>query len=373
MRVLHVITGLAAGGAENQLRLLLGHRHMDAEVVALTNTGSVAEAIRNDGTIVHDLGMRGNTDLAALPRLLRLIRKGRFDLVHTHLYRACVYGRIAARLAGVRHVVATEHSLGANQIEGRRLSSGVRWLYLATERLGVTTIAVSATVARRLVTWGVPASRIDLIPNGIDATSYRFDPVRRARVRAQLGIAPGRFVVGAVGRLVPVKRTDLMLRAIGGNLDVTALVVGEGPQRQALSALARQLNVDAIFTGETTDVPGLMSAMDVLVATSTEETFGLTVIEALAAGLPVLYVTSPAIDDLPAGSAPAARRLPADPSLIRDELAAVMRDGSKRLPPPPAVDRYDIAELVARTYELYCRVTGTAPRTSVPVLWSEEA
>jgi glycosyltransferase involved in cell wall biosynthesis len=239
--------------------------------------------------------------------------------------------------------------------------------------LGVTTIAVSATVARRLVTWGVPASRIDLIPNGIDATSYRFDPVRRARVRAQLGIAPGRFVVGAVGRLVPVKRTDLMLRAIGGNLDVTALVVGEGPQRQALSALARQLNVDAIFTGETTDVPGLMSAMDVLVATSTEETFGLTVIEALAAGLPVLYVTSPAIDDLPAGSAPAARRLPADPSLIRDELAAVMRDGPKRLPPPPAVDRYDIAELVARTYELYCRVTGTAPRTSVPVLWSEEA
>jgi glycosyltransferase involved in cell wall biosynthesis len=318
MRVLHVITGLAAGGAENQLRLLLRHRHMDAEVVALTNTGSVAEAIRNDGTIVHDLGMRRNADVAALPRLLRLIRKGGFDLVHTHLYRACVYGRIAARLAGVRHVVATEHSLGDRQIEGRRLSPGVRRLYLATERLGVTTIAVSATVARRLVAWGVPASRIDLIPNGIDATSYRFDPVHRAQVRAQLGIAPRRFVVGSVGRLVPGKQTDLMLRAIAGKLDVTALIVGEGPQRRALSALARQLNVDAIFTGETADVPGLMSAMDVLVATSTEETFGLTVIEALAAGLPVRYVTCPAIDDLPAGSAPGARRLPANPSLIRD-------------------------------------------------------
>ena len=360
MRVLHVITGLAAGGAENQLRLLLAHQHIDAEVVALTNPGSVAEAIRNDGTIVHDLGMRGNTDLAALPRLLRLIRKGRFDLVHTHLYRACVYGRIAARLAGVRHVVATEHSLGDRQIEGRRLSSAVRWLYLATERLGVTTIAVSATVARRLVTWGVPASRIDLIPNGIDATSYRFDPVHRERVRAQLGIAPGRFVAGSVGRLVPGKQTDLIMRAIGGELDVTALVVGDGPERQTLSTLARQLNVDAIFTGETTDVPALMSAMDVLVATSTEETFGLTVIEALAAGLPVLYVSCPAIDDLPHGSAPGARRLPADPSLIRDELAALMRDDPKRLPPPPAVDRYDIDGLVARTYEVYCRVTGTA-------------
>lgn len=360
MRVLHVITGLAAGGAEHQLRLLLRHRHTAAEVVVLTNPGSVAEAIRNDGTVVHDLGMRGNTDLAALPRLVRLIHNGRFDLVHTHLYRACVYGRIAARVAGVRHVVATEHSLGDEHIEGRTLSSGVRRLYLATERLGETTIAVSATVARRLVAWGVPTSRIDLIPNGIDATSYRFDPVQRARLRAQLGIAPGRFVVGSVGRLVPGKQTDLMLHAIGGEPGVTALVVGEGPRRQELAALARQLNVDAIFTGEATNVPGLMSAMDVLVATSTEETFGLTVIEALAAGLRVLYVTCPALDDLPAASVPGARRLPADPRLIRHELAALVRDGPQRSRPPLALDRYDIAEVAARTYEIYRRVTGTA-------------
>ena len=67
--------------------------------------------------------MRGNTDAAALPRLVRLIRAGRYDLVHTHLYRACVYGRIAARLAGVRHIVATEHSLGERCIEGRRCTA----------------------------------------------------------------------------------------------------------------------------------------------------------------------------------------------------------------------------------------------------------
>src|SRR4051812_14668488 len=127
MKVLHVITGLDVGGAEVQLSMLL--RHMaegaaDAEVVTLTNAGAVADAIRADGFQVTDLGMRGNRDLRALPRLVRLIRAGGFDLVHTHLYRACVYGRVAARLAGVRAVVATEHSLGDTQMEGRRLTAG---------------------------------------------------------------------------------------------------------------------------------------------------------------------------------------------------------------------------------------------------------
>jgi glycosyltransferase involved in cell wall biosynthesis len=371
MRVLHIITGLAAGGAEHQLRLQLRHRHTVAEVVTLTNPGIVAATIRNEGTVVHDLGMRGNTDLAALPRLVRLIRHGSFDVVHTHLYRACVYGRVAARLAGVRHVVATEHSLGEEHIEGRRLSPGVRRLYLATERLGQATIAVSATVARRLVAWGVSPSRIELIPNAVDAAAYRFNPVHRERVRAELGIAPGRFVVGSVGRLVPGKQTDLMLRAVGHELDVTALIVGDGPERPALAVLADRVNADAIFTGETSDVPAMMSAMDALVVASTEETFGVAVVEALAAGLPVLYVTCPALDDLPDASAPGARRLPADPAAIRDELARLLRGGPQRLAPPPVVDRYDSAEVAARTYEVYQRVMA-GHRTRTPVPSSEE-
>jgi glycosyltransferase involved in cell wall biosynthesis len=374
VRVLHVITGLAPGGAEQQLRLLLRRQRPAAEVATLTNPGSVARAIRADGTPVHDLGMRGNTDLAALPRLVRLIRAGRYDVVHTHLYRACVYGRVAARLAGVRHVVATEHSLGDRHIEGRRITSGIRRLYLATERLGQTTIAVSAAVGRRLVAWGVPAARVEVIPNGIEADRYRFDPVRRARVRTELGIAPGRFVVGSVGRLVPGKRADLMLHAVRGQPGTTALVVGAGPQRRTLTALARELDVHAVFTGEAGDVPGLLSAMDVLVAPSPEETFGLAVIEALAAGLPVLYVTCPALDELPDGSAPGAYRLPADPEAIQHALATVVRDPPRRLPAPPALDHYDMAGVAARTTAVYRRVTGTTPprhpsRRSEEELW----
>lgn len=143
MKALHIITGLGVGGAEQQLRLLLRHLPLDCDVVTLTNPGTVAAGLAADGVRVLDLGMAGNRDLGALPRLVRVIRSGGYQLVHTHLYRACLYGRIAARLAGVRAVVATEHSLGDSQMEGRPLNAGVRALYLAGERLGRTTVAVS--------------------------------------------------------------------------------------------------------------------------------------------------------------------------------------------------------------------------------------
>ncbi|MFD9167156.1 glycosyltransferase, partial [Streptomyces sp. NPDC059558] len=136
VKALHIITGLGVGGAEQQLRLLLRHMPMQCDVLTLTNPGPVAEGLRADGVRVVHLGMRGNRDLGALPRLVKFIRRGQYDLVHTHLYRACVYGRLAARLAGTGATVATEHSLGDGEIEGRPLSGGVRTLYLASERLG---------------------------------------------------------------------------------------------------------------------------------------------------------------------------------------------------------------------------------------------
>jgi len=362
VRVLHVITGLAAGGAELQLRLLLLHQQSVAEVAALTNPGSVARAIQADGIAVHEIGMRSNTDLAALPRLVRLIRAGRFDVVHTHLYRACVYGRVASRLAGVRHAVATEHSLGERTIEGRRLSPGIRAMYLATERLGDATIAVSGTVARRLTAWGVPRSRVEVIPNGIDAREYRFDPMRRAHIRAQLGIGPDQFVVGSVARLVPGKQVDVVLRALSGQPGVRALIVGDGPDHSALTALAGLLGVESTFTGESDDVAGLLSAMDILVVPSLVETFGLAVIEGLAAGLPVLYTDCPALDELPSYAAPGARKLPASPEAYRLAIATATRERSRRLPPPPALDHYDIARLAARIDALYARVARATGR-----------
>ncbi|WP_428986238.1 glycosyltransferase [Streptomyces pyxinae] len=459
MRVLHVITGLGIGGAEQQLRALLRQLPTQHRVVTLTNPGPVADGLRADGVPVAHLAMGGNRDLTALPRLTRLIRAGGYDLVHTHLYRACLYGRIAARLAGVRTVVATEHSLGAAQIEGRPLTPGTRALYLAGERLGTATVAVSEAVARRLTDWGVAPERVRVVPNGIEPARFAHDPAARRAVRARLGLPPGAYVIGGVGRLVPGKRFDALVRAFAAvaaeRPGIRLLLIGDGPERARLERLAAERGVAdrVVWTGGvpqdretappgrgTTTVlggapapdgpgaaptrvtaglggplapvpvrpeapapdgpgtapvpagrealgpvpagpgaaparapvpsgpggapglpglpgplglPGLLAAMDLFVSASPDEAFGLAVVEALAAGLPVRYVACPALEDLPPGDAPGARRTgPTVP-----ELAAALREaagaGPVRLPVPAAVRHYDIARSARRLLSLY--------------------
>ncbi|MFF8278591.1 glycosyltransferase [Streptomyces lateritius] len=374
MKVLHIITGLGIGGAEQQLRLLLRHLPVRSEVVTLTNPGAVARGIEADGVPVTDLGMTGNRDLGALPRLTRLVRRGRYDLVHTHLYRACVYGRIAARLGGVRTVVATEHSLGDTQIEGRPLSAGIRALYLATERLGASTVAVSPSVARRLERWGVAPSRIHVVPNGIERHRFGHDEDARRLTRRRLGLPQDAFVVGGVGRLAPGKRFDRLVRAVASLPEAWLLLVGEGEERRRLLEAARSCGAGerVLLVGacedppppeaDGPDLPSLLAAMDVFVSTSPDESFGLAVVEALAAGLPVLYVACPAIDDLPPDAAPGARRIGESVPELISALRGIRDARLGRLPQPAAAGRYDIAHSARQLMSLYEQaVHGTPP------------
>ncbi|MCX3286200.1 glycosyltransferase [Streptomyces sp. NEAU-H22] len=373
MKALHIITGLGVGGAEQQLRLLLRHLPLDCDVVTLTNPGSVAAGLAADGVRVLDLGMAGNRDLAALPRLVRIIRSGGYQLVHTHLYRACLYGRIAARLAGVRAVVATEHSLGDSQMEGRPLNAGVRALYLAGERLGRTTVAVSPTVAERLKRWGVPGPRIEVVPNGIDVARFRFDPARRHDTRRRLGLPDDAYVIGAVGRLAPGKRFGALIRALAQLPDDhRLLLVGGGPEEDVLRRTARAAGVAdrVLFTGERPcvpdgtpgpDLPALACAMDVLASPSPEEAFGLAIVEALASGLPVLYASCPALEDLPPSAAPAARRVTGGPEAYARALTDVRRQGPAPRRAPEAARHYCITRSAARLMDVYAAAASRPP------------
>ncbi|MEU6844203.1 glycosyltransferase [Streptomyces sp. NPDC046716] len=378
MKVLHVITGLGAGGAEQQLRLLLRHVPGTHDVVTLTNPGQVADALRRDGVRVTHLGMAGNRDGRALPRLVRLIREGRYDLVHTHLYRACLYGRIAARIAGVRAVVATEHSLGDTQIEGRPLTRSVRALYRTGERLGRTTIAVSPAVADRLGAWGVARDRVRIVPNGVDVPRFAFDAGARAAARTALGLPADAFVVGGVGRLVEGKRFDVLVEALRELPDdVHLLLVGTGPQEEALRRAADRAGAAGrvVLAGERPhtaaeradgelDLPALLSAMDLLASPSVDEAFGLAVVEAQASGLPVLYVTCPAVDDLPPGTQARAVRVPGDTTSFVREIRRVREEPGGARQPSRAALHYSIARSAALHHDVYVTATG-APTSGV--------
>lgn len=355
MKVLHVITGLGVGGAELQLRSILQHTRHDAEVVTLYNPGPVADMIRGDGTVVRDLGMTSNTQLTMLPRLRTLIREGGFDVVHTHLYRSCVYGRLAAFLARTPVIVATEHSIGETHLERRRMTSGVRGLYLATERISSATIAVSDTVRDRLAKWGVRRNRLLVIPNGLDFNRVAFDADARAAVREQFGIGPADYVIGVLGRLDANKRFDLVIRSASKLLDerTKLLIVGKGAEREHLESVARESGASerVIFAGERHDVSAMLSAMDLFVASSKQETFGLSVLEALANGAPALYTTCPALEGIVTDRA---THVEGDVEAMRLAMESERKAGPRERVGVPAIrERYGIEAVTDRIDTLY--------------------
>ena len=355
MKVLHLITGLGVGGAELQLRSILQYTRHDAEVVTLYNPGPVADMIRADGGRVRSLGMTSNTQITALNELRQMIAHGRYDVVHTHLYRSQIYGRPAAWLAGVPVILSTEHSIGETHLERRKMTASVRALYLATERMSDMTVAVSETVRERLITWGVPRRKVAVIPNGVDLTRVEFDLTARGKVRAEFGLAPSDYVIGVLGRLDPTKQFDLVIEAAAPLLGDgrKLLIVGKGDEREHLEEVARSCGVAdrVIFAGERHDVAAMLSAMDLFVASSKQETFGLSVLEALANGAPVLYTTCPALEGLDVSQA---TQVPSSASGIRDamtvELAARRRDRAAE----PAVEKaYGIQAVTAQIDDLY--------------------
>jgi glycosyltransferase involved in cell wall biosynthesis len=360
MRVLHVITGLGVGGAEHQLRSILQHTRHESDVVTLYNPGPVADMIRADGGSVRDLGMTSNTQISALFRLRRLIRAGRYDVVHAHLYRSQIYGRPAAWLAATPVILSTEHSIGETHLERRPMTPGVRALYLGTGFLSDITIAVSPAVRERLLKWGVRDRRMTVIPNGVDTQRVAFDEHARDRVRAEFGIGADVYLIGVLGRLDPNKQFDMVIEAAAPLLGdgVKLLVVGKGNERAHLEQVARDRGVagQVIFAGERHDVADMLSAMDLFVASSKQETFGLSVLEGLANGLPVLFTACPALDGL---AVTRASQVPQAAAGIRAAIAAELAAGQRPRIAEPAVEKeYSIESVTARIDDLYERLAA---------------
>lgn len=339
-RVLQVITGLAPGGAEEQLRLLaprLRERGIDCDVAAFYNLGAVADALRSDGVSVVDLHSPRLRDPRGALRLTGVIRRGEYDIVHTHLFRAGLHGRWAARRAAVPVILHTEHSLNRRLIEGHRRGPVLDAVYRAAERLGSHTLAVSEDTAAEVRSTGVPDHRISVLPNGIEPAAHRFRPEARAKFRARHGIAPHARVIAATGRLMPAKRFDVAVDAAAALDDATSadtvlLVVGDGPHRRALEARAAALLPGrAVFTGQLPpgEAVDALSAADAFASPSPEESFGLAPLAAVACGLPTVYVASPALESVDGEGRTLARRadairVPCDPPAFAAALAAAL-------------------------------------------------
>lgn len=290
IKVLHVMNTLDIGGAEAlvlNLAKRIDGRRFALEVVSLTGEGKLSREFRALGVPTHALDRREGLDPTLAFRLGRLAKAIDAHILHSHNVGPWLYGGLAA-LALRRPLVHTEHS---------NLFAGQRALMYAERALAYgthTVIADSSKVHRHLVErQGLPARKVRTIMNGIDTQLFSPD-APAAAAREALGVPAQALVVGTVGRLVPVKDQDSLLHAFAQVAPTTPqarlVVVGEGPLRAQLEAQASGLGIRerVHFAGGRRDVHQLLPAFDVFVLSSISEGLPLTVLEAMACGLPVI-------------------------------------------------------------------------------------
>lgn len=360
VRVCALITELGIGGAQKVMADVLTHLPQDRYrvlAVCIYNPGETGEALRRAGIQVVDLAMRSKTDITVAGRLLRLLRSFRPDILHTHMFHANLLGRLVGRLAGVPLVISTEHTMGQEGSVRRVLN---RW----TSPLAGRVVAVSQSVGDFAVERiRIDPGRVVVIPNGIDLRRYQTGPDPR-EARAKLGLPVEGPVVGSVGTLRPVKGFDILLQAFarlaphwpGAHL----LIVGDGPEMKKLRALADILGLcDRVhFTGARTDVEQLLPALDVFVCPSHWEGLPLAVVEAMAAGLPVVATRVSSLTEVVAEGVTGLIVPPADPAALAHSLETLLEDPELRrrmgaAGRQRAQDHYTLERMVSQTEELY--------------------
>ena len=287
--VAHVVVGLQVGGLERVVvNLALGTRaHGYAPlVVCLDEPGELAAELTDSEVPVYALHKRPGRDWRTVLRLAALLRRERVSLIHTHNPMPHFHGTLAAMLAGVRARIHTKHGRNYPEDRGRVLQN--RWLSMAASMI----VPVSGDVNRVVLEIErVPPRKTRLILNGVDTNRYRPPP---DKVELDGGPRRHSFTIGTVARLSPEKDQGMMLSAFALLLekraDARLIFVGDGPSASELRAHAETLGIAAQveFRGQRRDIPAQLGAFDLFTLSSQTEGLSMTILEAMASGLPVV-------------------------------------------------------------------------------------
>jgi len=313
-KVVHVITRLDRGGsAQNTLLTALGHDRTRFEPVVVAGragrwddqggdqaTDECRRRLESAGircllipTLTREI--HPFKDLATLRALIGLLRRERPTIVHTHTSKAGVLGRLAARIAGVPVVIHTPHG----HVFYGHFACAASWLFLQIERVlaRITTHMIALTEAERddhLVRRVGRPDYFSVVPSGIDVDRFRRVAGLFGRRPPELECPPDAIVAGSVGWLTNVKGHRFLIEALARlkpfHPRLHVLIVGSGTLRDEYAALAKRLGVaEAVhLVGERQDVPDCLASMDLFILPSLNEGMGRALVEAMAAGRPVI-------------------------------------------------------------------------------------
>jgi len=355
-RILYVITELDVGGAERALYELATRLRdrFEPQVVSLTTAGPLGGMLMAAGIPVRALEARGKADLRALWRLRRAIRESQPDIVHSFLFHANMAARFAAVASGAAAVVCSARVAERSRPRRRSLECRTHWLVDVL-------VCVSTGVRDYYAAGGFPREKIVVVPNGVDAARFAG---RDRSFKERLGIGAATPLITTIGRLHEQKGMGYFLRAAASlhhsRPECHFLVVGSGPQEEELRALARQLHLDehVTFLGRCDDVAPVLRATDVFVLASLWEGMPNVVLEALAAGVPVVATRVEGVTEIIEDGRTGVLVMPRDvPALVtavarlldEPERAARLAEAGRE----HVATHFTLEAMVARHEELY--------------------
>ncbi len=290
--VCHVLHGLRVGGAEvlatRMARRFVNHRSIFA---CLDERGTLADELQRDGFAVHLLGRRAGFDPRCAVRLARLLRREKVEVIHAHQYGPFLYSLVARMFCRRPGILFMEHGRPFPDYPRPKRIAANRLLLKRSDRV----VAVGDAVRQALVdNEGIARERIDVIYNGVDLAPFAATAGRRGQVRRELGFGDREFVAMQIARLDALKDHATAVRTFQRvwrhDAHARLVIVGEGPERPTIEQHVRRLGLTAVvrLLGVRSDVPRLLAGADVCLLTSVSEGIPLTLIEAMAAALPVV-------------------------------------------------------------------------------------
>lgn len=373
IRVMRIIARLNVGGPAIHVSLLTAGLRDEAFQSTLV-AGQIGADEGDMSDLAHELNIQPVTittmgreikplnDVRTFFTLLRLMRQHRPHIVHTHTAKAGFVGRFAAWLSGVPVIVHTFHGHVFRGYFGRAKTLLFLWLERLSALYSAAILTISDGLRDDLLGYRIaPAQKIRVVPLGLKLLSLTDLDDYRGHLREELGCSTADRLVGIVGRLVPVKNHRLFLRAAAKVRQhmprAHFVIVGDGETRPELEALVDEMGLRDVvsFTGWRRDLPVIYADLDVMVIASLNEGTPVSIIEAMAAGVPVVATQVGGIPDLLKGGELGTMVPSEDADAMAEAIMRVLENPTPHTDRARkhALERYDAERLIADMRDLY--------------------